>query len=346
MQYYSKDNRIVIFGANSMVGSYLLSRLLMEGYTNIHCVVRDLGRCSLIEQVAKRYGIDKVLDKVKLIVGESSNYNFVSSIVESGDVVFNSAAAVCLNDKDKSIIDTNIKIANAIAQSCKLKEVKLVLHVSSVSVLGKNEMGVSTERDVPNSILNKNFYAQSKFYSEGEFWKVHYGGARVIIVNPSVIIGIGNYAGDSSAKIIKTMSKGCLFGSRGVTGWVAAEDVAIAIEKLSQCEAAQGERYIINSQNLEFCEVINMITTKFNKMGVRIYVDGWILSVANSLVKGFKFLKIPFPLSEQTIRGLREKTFYDNLKIKRVIDMEFSPIEKSVEQCVEHFRATRKGRSY
>lgn len=342
MSYYTKDNRIVIFGANSMVGSYLLSHLLSQGYDNICCVVRSLSRCSVISDVAISYGITDIFQRSKFVIGESSDYGFVESLIADNDVVFNCAAAVSLNDNDSSIIGTNINLAHNIAQASFHKRVKLVLHVSSVSALGKNLHGVASEDIVPESILKKNYYSQSKFYSEGEFWRVHYGGTKVIVVNPSVILGIGNYNGNSSARLIKQFSKGALFGSKGVTGWVSAEDVALSMERLSQCEQAIGERFIINGENTSYGEVVSLIARSAGKRGVLINIGSSVLMSAFFMVKMLGKFRISLGLSPQSIKGLSEKSYFDNTKIKNMIGIEFSPINSIIEKSVKHYKTVKK----
>lgn len=342
MNYYSKCNRIIIFGANSMVGSYLLSHLLNQGYDNIHCVVRSFDRCSVISEVASSYGIDNVFQRSVFEVGQSSDYDFVEKLLSAGDVIFNCAAAVSLNDNDSSIIETNIKISHNVAQASLRKQVKLVVHVSSVSVLGKDLNGVSRENIVPEQILSKNYYSQSKFYSEGEFWRAYYGGTNVIIVNPSVILGIGNYNGNSSARLIKQFSRGALFGSKGVTGWVSAEDVALSMEKLSQCEQAIGERFIINGENTSYGEIIDLIAKSAGKKGVMINIGSGILRGVFLIVNILSKLKISLGLSPQSIKGLGEKSYFDNTKIKNMIGIEFSPIYLIIEKSVKHYKRIKK----
>ena len=338
MNYYSKDNRILIFGANSMVGSYLIAHLLQEGYTNIHCVVRDMSRCDIIHEVAQQYFINDVFEKIHIIVGECGEYDFVASIVKPSDVVFNTAAAVSLSNKDNSIIDTNISIGFAIAQASSDNGAKLIVHVSSISTLGHSEDGKCTEDIVPSCILSKGHYAQSKFYSEGEFWKVHYAGTNVIIVNPSIILGIGNYNGNSSSRLISKFSKGSFFGSRGITGWVSARDVVKAMERLSQKQEAFGQRYILNSQNLEYSDVINIISNSFKKKAVRINLGNNTASILQSTINILDKLRIKSTLSASSISSITKKTFYSNEKVRKMIGIEFAPVEDIIYECVKHYK--------
>ncbi len=335
MNYYSKDNRILIFGANSMVGSYLIAHLLQEGYTNIHCVVRSMDRCEIIKQVSQLYSIESVFDKINIIVGECSEYNFVASIIEQSDIVFNTASSVSMGNSDNSIIDTNVSIGFAIAQASQDKGARLVVHVSSIAAIGHNEDGVSTENIVPANILSKGYYAQSKFYSEGEFWKIHYAGTNVVIVNPSVIIGVGRYDGNSSSRLISKFAKGSLFGSNGVTGWVSARDVVRAMEMLSQNHNSFGQRYILNSENIEYTKMINMIS---GKESVKINLNASVLSVVKLALVIMTKLKIRSSLSAQSINSITQKTFYSNEKVTKMIGINFSPIENTISECVEHYK--------
>ena len=338
---YEKNNRIVIFGANSMVGSYLIAHLFTQGYSNIVCVVRNVKNITLLNQIGNSYGIDSISEKVEFIEGECSNYLFVKSILQENDIVYNTAAAVSLKNSDNSIIEQNISIAHSIAQVSIEKKVRLIVHTSSVSTIGKDENDARREDLVPNSIIEKNYYSQSKFYSEGEFWRAIHYGLDVVIINPSVILGIGNYNGNSSAALIKKFSRGSLFGTHGTTGWVSARDVATAMEKLSHCQKAYGNRYIINGEDLEYGNVINCISSQFGKKPIKFYFGKKTISLACYVINVISKLRIVKGLSTQTIRGLYSNSTFDNTKIKETIDIKFTPVNAIIKECCEHYKTVK-----
>ncbi len=334
---YNKTDRVVIFGANGQVGSYITAHYVCCAYTNLYCVVREGCDTSVMQNVAESYGIKDIFSKINFIYADCSLFIDVLEIIQKGDIVINAAAKVSLSNTDESIIHTNIEIAYAIAQSAKEKEAKVAIQISSIATLDSSKNIVS-ETSVPQSILKKSLYAQSKFYSEGEFWRIHYDSTNIIIVNPSVILGIGNFDGNSSANIFKRLSKGVSFATNGVTGYVSAKDVARAVESLSQNPKAFGQRYILNGENLSYKDLINMINTQFGHPNAKYILPDNIISIASFCLKFLSKLGLKTSITHQNIKDFGKKTYYSSDKIKQLLNFEFTPIQSIVEESVKYYK--------
>ncbi len=319
-----------------MLGSYLVAHLLKMGYQSIVCVVRDINRCGLIDRVGEIYGIDQASTKIELIEGDCSDYNFMMGVVSKGDIVYCLAAKVGFDPNDTSIIPDNVAIATTAAQVCSHKSVQVVVYASSIATLQPSEC--VSEKSIPTSIKGKSLYSQSKFYAEGEFWRAHYGGAPVIIVNPSIILGVGDWAGRGSCSLIRRFSKGSKFVTSGATGFVGASDVVAIMEQLSHCNQAIGQRYIINSQNIEFKSLVETISTKFGNKTSSYIIPDWVIRTFLKMALIAERFKIKVPISSESLRQLTRKVNYDNSKITELLGYKFSTIDKVIDQCVEQYK--------
>ena len=91
--------------------------------------------------------------------------------------------------------------------------------------------------------------------SEQEVWRGIEEGLNSVIVNPSVILGPGDWTKGSSQMFEKVWS-GLKFYSTGSTGYVDVLDVAECLIKLLN-SAIINERFILNAGQMKYREVFD-----------------------------------------------------------------------------------------
>ena len=87
-------------------------------------------------------------------------------------------------------------------------EFKRFCHISSIAALGKTQDGSEITEDtywIPSK--RKSGYSLSKFFSEMEVWRGIEEGLDAVIVNPSIIMGPGNWE-IGSPKLFQSIWKG------------------------------------------------------------------------------------------------------------------------------------------
>jgi nucleoside-diphosphate-sugar epimerase len=142
--------------------------------------------------------------------------------------------------------------------------VKKMVHVSSVAALGRireNET-VNETMNWTEETSNSN-YGQSKFLGELEVWRGTGEGLDAVIVNPTIILGAGNWHAGSS-QIFKSVYEEFPWYAEGVTGFVDVRDVARAMIHLMESNISN-HRFIISAENKSYREVFNLIAKAFNK---------------------------------------------------------------------------------
>lgn len=339
-EFYSKSDRVIVTGASGMVGSALVAHLIKEGYSNINLIVRSKKNLYLLKRVLKYNDILDRFNTLYIYECDLTNYNSLCDIIQHGDIIFNTASKVDMNDITSKVIINNVKLSHCLAQSALQKGAKLIVHTSSIASLGDfDDINKVTENSIPTSIAQKSPYSQSKFYSEGEFQRAcSTGDLGLIIVNPSVIIGIGEFRGKGSASIFRRLSKGLSYYPSGSTGYVSVEDVAIAMERLSQNSNAIGERFLLNCENLSYKDFITKITTSFGVKSPTEPIKKSYVSIAKLIIKFLNKLGINTIISHYTISTLQSETKYDGDKIKKFIDFEYHSIDNAIYQCVEAYK--------
>src|SRR5690606_28904029 len=140
-----------------------------------------------------------------------------------------------------------------------------LVHVSSIAALGSRKdnkpVNEADKWEYDKTISN---YALSKYRSELEVWRGIKEGLDAVIVNPSVIMGLGSYKKGSGA-IFEIVNKGIKIYPPGSVGVVDVKDVANVMIILMENKDISGQRYILNSENLTNKELMERIAKLLNK---------------------------------------------------------------------------------
>lgn len=106
-------------------------------------------------------------------------------------------------------------------------------------------------------------YAVSKHAAEREVWRGIAEGLDAVIVNPSVIIGPGNWSKGSPALFLKSWN-GLRFYTHGMNGYVDVRDVADAMIFLMEHDV-KNERFILNSENIDYKTLFTYMANALGK---------------------------------------------------------------------------------
>jgi len=216
--------------------------------------------------------------------------------------------------------------------------IKRMVHVSSISAIGRTINGeqVSEEKKWIKSKLNTH-YGITKNKSEMEVWRGMGEGLNAVIINPSTVLGYGDWHNGSSA-IFKNVYKEFPWYTEGINGFVDVEDVARTVVLLMESNITE-ERFIINSENWTFRRLFETIADGFGKKHpyrkATPFLSGiaWRLEKIKSLLTGNKPL-----LTKETAGVAQTTTYWSNDKILKALpEFFFQPLEKSIVTACEKY---------
>jgi len=328
---------ILVTGGTGMLGSHLLSELTKYN-SKVKAIKRKNSNLSIIYSVFKIYNknYEELLKKIEWIDADITDYE--SIIEEFTDIteVYHCAAFVSFQKKDKNkIFETNIKGTANIVNACLEKKVNFLCYVSSVAALGhENELGFVDEGFTKINLKKTSKYSQSKYLAEYEVWRGISEGLNAVIVNPSVIIGLGNWS-EGSASFIKTVHQGLKFYSNGITGFVDVIDVVSIMLELSK-QKISGERFILNSENISYKKLFEIIADNLNCKAPSINANRFLLYTAFLLDRiGSILLFKKQKLSVDIINSAFSKSLYSSKKIEDKLNFKFLSISKSIEKTAK-----------
>ena len=324
--------KVFITGGTGFLGAYIIRVLVENDYT-----VRALRRSNKLPFFIPSH----IFDKVEWVPGDILDIGSLEDAMEGVDIVIHAAAKVSFQAKDKAeLFKINIEGTANVVNVALEKNIRRFVHISSVAAIGRtaNEELVTEEKKWQQSKMNTS-YAISKHYAEMEAWRGMGEGLDVIVINPTTILGYGDW-NESSCAIFKNTYNEFPWYTTGVNGFVSVEDVAKATVLLMESEDA-GERFILNGDNWTFQQLLNTIAEGFNKKRPHKHATpllgsiAWRVEKIKSMFSGKKPL-----LTRQSARVAQSKTRFDNSKIlQRLPGFTFTPLSKAIANSCEKYLA-------
>jgi len=316
-------NKVLVTGGTGFIGAYIIKELVDKGY-HVRAIRRSIKLPFFISP--------GILNKVEWVTGDVLDVISLNEAMQDVDAVIHSAAVVSFDKKERAqMYNTNVDgTANVVNLSLE-NGIKKLVHISSISALGRTATGekVNEEKKWLNSKLNSH-YGISKNKAEMEVWRGMGEGLDAVIINPSTVLGFGNWH-DSSCAIFKNSYKGFPWYTKGVNGFVAVEDVAKIAVLLMESNITE-ERFIINHENWEFKKLFDAIADGFGQKHPKWQATPFLSSIAWRMEKVKSFLKNAKPLlTKETARIALSKTYWQNDKILKALP-EFSFM--SLEPCI------------
>lgn len=322
---------VFVTGGTGFLGSYIIKQLVEKGYA-----VRAIRRSNKLP-----FWISKeIVDAVEWMDGDVLDVVALQDAMEGVDTIIHSAAIVSFAKKDrKEMYQVNVEGTANVVNMALEKNVRRLIHISSVAALGRSENGghVNEEKKWEESKANTH-YGKSKFKAELQVWRGISEGLEAVIVNPSTILGYGDWT-SSSCAIFKSVYNGFKWYTPGINGFVDVEDVARATILLLESTINE-ERFIVSGDSWPFRKLQDTIADGFDKKRPHKQTTPFLLSVAwrmekiKSLFTGKKPL-----LTKESANVAQSKTWFDNDKILAVLPgFSFTPLEETINKACQQYK--------
>jgi nucleoside-diphosphate-sugar epimerase len=252
----------------------------------------------------------------------------LSQAIEGIETVYHTAGLISFDPKDEEALrQINIEGTANIVNCAIDFGVKTLCYVSSIAALGDTiiKEEIITENTDWNPEKPHSDYAISKYGGEMEVWRGQEEGLQVVIVNPGVIFGHGFYS-EGSGSIIRKLSKGMRYFTKGSTGFVTVEDVTQAMITLVDNEIF-GEKFILVADHLSYKTIAETVADTFSVIKPRQKMGTFVLACAWRMdwLRSFIFSKRR-KLTKNMAISLQSVSTYDNSKLKKVISFDYTNV--------------------
>lgn len=259
--------------------------------------------------------------------------------MEGIETVIHSAAVVSFAPKDqKNMYQVNVEGTANVVNIALEKNVKRLIYISSVAALGRTANGghVNEEKKWEESKVNTH-YAKSKFKAEMHVWRGMTEGLEAVILNPSTILGFGDWH-SSSAAIFKNIYNGFKWYTPGINGFVDVVDVAKVTVLLMESNITE-QRFIVNGDTWSFQKMQNTIADNFGKKRPASLATAFLLGAAWRVEKLKSFFTGKNPLlTKESARVAISKTWFENDKLLKALPgFSYTPLEESIKKACEKY---------
>lgn len=327
---------IFVTGGTGLVGAHILLDLTSKN-ESIIALKRKSSSIAITEKVFKHYNKQDLLKNIKWVDGDLLDSQSLYSLLKGCKYVYHAAAFVSFLPKEtKKMMDINIIGTENIVNACLDNKIEKLAYVSSISTLSKpKNNSIIDEKSFWTNNNQKTKYAQSKYFAEQEVWRGIQEGLDTVIVNPSVILGPGDWTKGSSQLFTKVW-KGLKYYTHGATAYVDVLDVASILIKLMESDI-KNDRFILSSENIAYRQLFKEIANHLGKKEATIEVSPFLKELAWR-TEYFKYLisgKKPL-LTKETANQAMTIAKYSNQKICD-LGYTFTPISDSIEKYSKWF---------
>lgn len=328
---------ILVTGGTGFLGAYIIKNLVEKGLP-----VRALRRSANLPFFIS----PAILNKVEWVEGDVLDVVALNDAMQGVDAVIHAAAIVSFNKKDRAqMYLTNVEGTANVVNTAIENNVSRFIHVSSIAAVGRTtKPELVSENKKWEEGKNNTHYAISKHKAELEVWRGFAEGLEGVIVNPSTILGFGNWH-QSSCAIFKRAYKEFSWYTEGVNGFVGVEDVAEATVQFLRSNI-KGKRFIINAENISFQQLFNTIAAGFNKQPPQRKATpllgeiAWRLEALKSIITGNQPL-----ITRETSKVAQSITRFDNAALLNALpDFTFQPLSIVIKNaCIKYNEALQNG---
>ena len=329
---------VFVSGATGFLGSYICRYLIDQGYSVVG-LKRHTSSMQLVEDIH---------DRINWAVGDILDIPFLEETLSGVDAVIHAAAMISFKPSEReTMMKVNVEGTSNMVNVCLALNISRFIQISSIAAIGRNKYQPKIDESISwgNSDLNSH-YAISKFKSECEVWRGMEEGLNAAILNPSVIIGAGDW-NSGSCLLVKQVADGLSFYPIGETGFVDVRDVARASIGLME-SSIHGERYIVNGFNTSYRIFFQQMASRLGVNPPKREAKQWMLRSISYMLAFISVFTRKSPLvTKEIIRNVSSKFEYSNKKIIQDLAFTFTDSDVTIQQTADSYlQSSKQGKTY
>ena len=318
---------VLVTGGTGFLGAHLLMEICTQG-EKLRALKRLSSDLDFVKFIFSYYNKSNLFENIEWVDGDILDIHSLLPAMQGVEHVYHCAATVSFSGKkSKKLLENNISGTSNIVDAALEAGVKKLCYVSSIAVLGKDE--IISDEILWDTNEKHSAYADSKYKAEQEIGRGMAEGLDAIIVRPSVIIGPWK-PNNGMGVLFSKIENGLKYYTSGSSAYIDVRDVASAMTKLMD-SSEKNDSYIISSENLSYRELFTMIAKNLNKPAPQHCASRFMTGLAWRCyaVKDFLtgkdsgFNKIIAEISQSNSK-------YSNKKLLETLSFSYIPIKESL----------------
>ncbi|UFH52926.1 NAD-dependent epimerase/dehydratase family protein [Spirosoma sp. KNUC1025] len=329
----SLHNPVFITGATGFIGSHIARHYLTNGHS-VMGLFRPQNGYGMLADVA---------DQITWFEGDVLDIPSLEIAIQPDADVIHAAAVVSFVPKDRDRMEQiNVEGTANVVNVCLKTGVRKLGFVSSVAAIGR-PLAKSGDITSPLPIdesqkwvdsPNNSAYAKSKYRAELEVWRGIAEGLNAVMVNPSVVLGVGDWS-RSSLQLIKYVYDERPFYPAGLVNYVDVLDVTNALVELMQSDIT-AERFILNGGTIPYRSLLEQIAAVLGKRPPSMRIPPVLTRLLWPIeaVRAWLLDKSPL-ITRETARSASSLYAYNGRKIEQVIDFQYRPLSDTLQRVAD-----------
>ena len=332
---------VFITGATGFIGSHIARRYLAENYavTALHRPERGYGM------------LTDVADRISWHEGDVLDIPSLETAITIGIDVIHAAAVVSFTPGDRDRMErTNVEGTANVVNVCLKVGVRKLGYVSSVAAIGrpvdkgenKGQPMLIDEDQKWEESPNNSAYAKTKYRAELDVWRGVAEGLNAVMVNPSIVLGAGDWS-RSSLQLIKYVQDQRPFYPAGLVNYVDVLDVTDALFGLMQTDVS-ASRFILNGGTIPYRSLLEQIANVLGKRPPTLQISPVLTRLLwpFEAVRAWVMKKAPL-ITRETARSSASRYQYNGQKIEQVLDFQYRPLSQTLKRVADAVKGLPKG---
>ena len=324
--------RAFVTGGGGFIGGAVVRLLLAEGH-EVRTLIRPGEATPLLEGLP----VDRV-------VGDLADVDALRRGCEGCECVFHMAALYSFwGHPWEEFYRTNVEgTRNALHAAWDAGAARIV-YTSSIATLGPPPAGGGpADEDTPSSLAGMlGHYKRSKYLAEETARDFARRGAPVVIVNPSMPVGIGDHTPTPSGRVIVDFLNGRMPAYVDTTLTVADVDDVAAGHLLAAEKGRVGERYILGGEVLSLKQLTDLLAEVSGLPPARFRIPhavalAWAYADVGLALVDHRHVPVATPTSA---RLSYRREAYSSARAVRELGLLQTPVREALRKAVEWYRA-------
>ena len=318
---------IAVTGANGLVGVNLVKQLTEAGHS-VKALIHHKT---------------DIFDKfpAEVIQGDILDDKTVDRLCIGVDVVFHAAARISIgNTSFKELYETNVEGTKKVFLAAKKNGAKTFVHFSSIHAFKSPEKDKPYTEDCSSAIDSPFSYEKTKALAQQWIQQQKRNGMKVVILNPTAIIGPCDFKPSLVGELIINVMKHKLPGIvEGGYDWVDVRDVATAA--INAVETGKdGEHYILSGRWLSLAGMILLMEKITDKKLKPFVFPIWLATVGLPFLSLWAKLTKSQPLYTSESLKIVQSGSKNIVSEKARKQLAFSarPLEETLRDTIEWMR--------
>lgn len=298
----------LVTGGTGFLGTHLVRQLIEAGTGNVRVMASSAPR-RLIE-----LGVES-------FEGSITNASDVGRAVEGVTEIYHLAGRVSRERDDaREMMAIHVEGTRLLCEAARAANVKSIVMASTSGTIAVTETGEEIPDETwppPLDIISRWPYYASKYYQEQVALENFSGrGLRLVIVNPSLLLGPGDERLSSTKVILDFLARKINAVPRGGLSFVDVRDAATAF-RAAMSEGKHGERYLLGSANWTFDKFFGRLERISKTPGPRLSLPKSFAVAGSKLVDAlFRQWNMAPPVEAETVEMAEYFWYLDDRKAR------------------------------